>query len=198
MCLSGKIPLTWPIPSRSGFTIERFGGRISSSITADWYGGKLLITGWAGKPTKDMARDHGVEADVHLTGYLPRPGLHWWLGCADLFFLPFHDKPYNVGRWQNKIGDYMSLGRPTVINPVDDIKSLFVKYDIGLLAMWEPADLAENIIYLLENPEVAHRVGENIRQAALNYYWRILIRRLEEFYDKVLSLGVHDTGRPCC
>ena len=40
----------------------------------------------------------------------------------------------------------MSLGRPTVSNPVGDIKALFEKYDIGCLTMWEPADLAENII----------------------------------------------------
>ena len=92
----------------------------------------------------------------------------------------------------------MSLGRPTVSNPVGDIKSLFEKYDIGRLAMWEPADLAENIIYLLENPKVAHRLGENARQAALDYDWRVLIRRLEEFYDEVLNPGVHDAGRLCC
>jgi len=159
---------------------------------------KLLITGGTGKSIKDMARDHGVEANVHLTGWLPRPDLPWWLGSADLFLLPFPDKVYNRGRWPNKIGEYMSLGRPTVSNPVGDIKSLFEKYDIGRLAIWEPADLAENIIYLLENPEVAHRLGENARQAALEYDWRVLIRRLEEFYDKVLSLNVHDTGRPCC
>jgi glycosyltransferase involved in cell wall biosynthesis len=66
------------------------------------------------------------------------------------------------------------------------------------MAMWEPADLAENIIYLLENPEVENRLEENARQAALDYDCRVLIRRFEEFYDKVLSLDVDDTGRPCC
>ncbi|MCG2766800.1 MAG: glycosyltransferase family 4 protein [Anaerolineae bacterium] len=148
---------------------------------------KLIITGKAGGSVLDLARAHGVEANVHLTGFLPMEELPWYLGCADLFLLPFPDMIYNVGRWPNKIGDYLSIGRPTVSNPVGDVKVLFESQEVGLLA-GDAADFAQKIVFLIENPDVANRLGENARQVAVTTYdWRILIRRLEEFYYGVLD-----------
>jgi len=114
--------------------------------------------------------------------------LSTYLSCADLFILPFPNKIYNVGRWPNKIGEYISLGRPTISNPVGDIKKLFETYNIGLLANWDPDDFADKIIYLIENPSIANQLGENARQVAVHRYnWSILINRLEEFYYNILE-----------
>jgi glycosyltransferase involved in cell wall biosynthesis len=149
---------------------------------------KLIMTGKVGKPALDLARQHGVERNIHLTGFLPFEDVPWYLGCADVFVLPFPDNVRNVGRWPNKIGDYMSLGRPTVSNPVGDVKSLFEENEIGLLADWDPGDFAEKILYLIEEPGVADRLGKNARRVAVaKYDWQILIGRLEDFYQKVLE-----------
>lgn len=159
-------------------------------IVADTYPAvKLIITGKAGKSVMDLVRAYGVKDNVHLTGFLPLEELPWYLGCADLFVLPFPDKVYNVGRWPNKITDYMSLGRPTVSNPVGDIKVLFENHDIGLLAAWDPADFAQKIMYLIENPDIANQLGQNARQVAVTRYdWKVLMGRLEEFYYRVLEM----------
>ena len=85
------------------------------------------------------------------------------------------------------------MGRPTVSNPVGDIKTLFEKHRIGLLAAWDPADFAQKIVDLLRNQDVARQLGENARRVAVTEYdWRILIGRLEEFYQKVLDMTVRD------
>jgi glycosyltransferase involved in cell wall biosynthesis len=157
---------------------------------------KLMITGDAGTPVRNLAKKHGVENNVLLTGYLPLADLPWWLGCCDLFVLPFPKKPYNVGRWPNKIGDYACLGRPTVSNPVGDIKTLFERHDIGVLTECNSDGFTEKIIHLLENPHETRRLGENARQLAQSEYaWRNLIGRLEDFYHKVLDL---ETQSPRC
>ncbi|MBK6792989.1 MAG: glycosyltransferase family 4 protein [Anaerolineales bacterium] len=150
---------------------------------------KLIITGKPSNAVVELVRTYGVESNVHLTGYLQDEELPWALSCADLFVLPLADKVYNVGRWPNKICDYMSLGRPTVSNPVGDIKGLFEDHKIGVLASWDPVDFSEKILYLLKNPEIAFRLGDNARDAAVTVYdWKLLVCRLEEFYATLLNV----------
>jgi len=158
------------------------------SIVAERYPAvKIIITGKPAKSIIELSKAHGVAGNIHLTGFLPYKELPWVLGCADLFVLPFPDKVYNVGRWPNKVCDYMSLGRPTVSNPVGDIKTLFESYEIGLLAHWDPADFAKKIITLIEHPEIAGKLGDNARDLAITVYdWKLLIRKLEEFYYLLL------------
>jgi glycosyltransferase involved in cell wall biosynthesis len=158
---------------------------------------KLIITGKANESILMLANASSVKGNIHLTGFLPYKELPWHLGSADIFMLPFADTVYNLGRWPNKVCDYMSLGRPTVSNPVGDIKTLFEKHQIGLLARWDPKDFAEKIIYLIEHPDVAKKLGDNARKLAVEEYdWRIIIRRLEEFYLKILSESQEDHDRP--
>jgi glycosyltransferase involved in cell wall biosynthesis len=150
---------------------------------------KLMITGKAGKGILYLAEKYNVVENILLTGYLPLEDLPWYLGCADLFVLPFPKKIYNMGRWPNKIMDYMCLERPTVTNSVGDIKILFENHDVGVLADWDAKDFAQKIMFLLENPDYAQELGKNARQVAVTKYnWKVLIRRLEIYYYKVLDM----------
>jgi glycosyltransferase involved in cell wall biosynthesis len=149
---------------------------------------KLIITGKPSRSVVEQARLYGVENYIHLTGLLKDEDLPWYLGCADLFVLPLANKLYNIGRWPNKICDYMSLGRPIVSNAVGDIKQLFEEYQIGLLSGWSPLEFASQIGYLIGHPEMAAKLGINARNTAVHVYdWKILIRRLEQFYFKMVS-----------
>jgi glycosyltransferase involved in cell wall biosynthesis len=149
---------------------------------------KLIITGKAEKSVLDLVKAHDMESNLHLTGFLPIEELPWYLGCADLFILPFPEKVYNVGRWPGKMGEYMSLGRPTISNPVGDVKLLFENQGVGLLAGWNPVDFAQKIIYLIENPGVADQLGKRARQVAMaEYDWELVTDRLEQFYYRVLD-----------
>jgi glycosyltransferase involved in cell wall biosynthesis len=131
-----------------------------------------------------------VEENLILTGFLPFEELPWYLGCADLFVMPFPEKIYNIGRWPSKISDYMSVGRPTITNPVGDIKSLFEKHSIGLFAKWDPQDFAQKISFLFEHPELARELGENARKVAVvEYDWKVLIGKLEGFFLQVIDMS---------
>jgi glycosyltransferase involved in cell wall biosynthesis len=65
---------------------------------------KLIITGRAGKSVKKIAKKYGVQSNILLTGFLPVSELSWYLGCADVFVLPFPNLIYNLGRWPNIFG----------------------------------------------------------------------------------------------
>jgi len=149
---------------------------------------KLLMTGHVKESVLDLARTHDVEDHLHLAGFLPFEDLPWYLGCADVFILPFPDTIYNRGRWPNKIGDYISIGRPTISNPYGDIKNFFDEYQVGLLADCDPQDFARKIIKVLENPSLASQFGKNARWVAeTKLSWQILIKRLEDFYFQILD-----------
>lgn len=160
---------------------------------------KLLITGIPSASIRNLIDQHSVEKNVLLTGYLQDDELPWVLGCADIFLLPMANKIYNAGRWPNKLCDYMCLGRPTIANPVGDIKQVFEAYNIGLLADWDPEDFAQKIIFLLEHPDLSAALGKNARNTAETVYdWRWLIQKLEKYYFMVLEDSkemMHVAGR---
>lgn len=150
---------------------------------------KLIVTGKAHPGIHQLAHQFGVAENVCFVGYVSFDDLPWYLGCADIFLLPMADLPHNRGRWPNKVGEYMSLGRPTVANPVGDITTLFETHQIGLLAKWDPNDFADKIITLLNQTEFSAELGRNARCTAENEYdWRILVEKLENFYIRILQL----------
>jgi len=169
--------------------------RVLSLVARKFPTAKLLITGRTGNRVVEAARAHNVADRLHLTGFLPLRDLSWFMGAVNLFVLPFPPKIYNIGRWPNKVGDYMCVGRPVVSNPVGDIKPLFEENDIGLLARWDTEDIAEKVIRLIENPAEADRLGRNAREVAeAKLDWGVLTRTLENFYYSILDRAKGSSG----
>lgn len=150
---------------------------------------KLMITGKIGRHVLDQAEEFGIRQNLYLTGFVPFEELEWYMGCADVFVLPFPKTVYNAGRWPNKLGDYLCAGRPTISNPVGDVKTFFENNEIGLLADFDQNDFYAKIIYIIENPELALRYGENARKVAEDVLdWKIKVKELEDFYYRVINL----------
>ncbi len=149
---------------------------------------RLILTGLVRPEVLAAAQVCGVAERLILPGFLPVEQLSWCLGCADVFLLPFPETIYNVGRWPNKLGLYLALGRPVVANAVGDIRPLFVEQNIGLAAAYTAPDFAAKIIALLENPPLAAQMGATAQQlAATRYNWKTLIVELEMFYQRILQ-----------
>lgn len=154
---------------------------------------KMFITGKVKPSVHQLIAQHGVENRIIYTGFLSAEEYPVYLGCADLFLLPMADRPYNHGRWPNKMGDYLFIGRPTIANPIGDIKPLFDTHRVGLLAEWSAEDFASKIIYLLDNPAISEKMGRCARDVAEKKFdWSILAKNLEAFYFKILEQKVSD------
>lgn len=152
----------------------------------------LFITGKTENHVQNQAAKFGISENLYLTGFVPLEELSWYMGCADIFILPFPDTIYNVGRWPNKLGDYLCVGRPIITNPVGDIKTLFQNYEIGLFADYCEEDFCNKMIYLIEHPEISSRFGENARKIAVNLLdWNIKVKDLENFYYQILNQNTH-------
>lgn len=150
---------------------------------------KLMLTGKTSDRVTELGRSYGVEDQLIVTGFLADEDLPWYMGCADVFVLPFPETTYNVGRWPNKLGDYMALGRPTVANPVGDVLPFFEKHEVGLLADCSVEDFTKKVLNLLDDDELRDRLGRNARKVAEEYEYPKLVIKLEEFYLRTLGLG---------
>ena len=149
---------------------------------------KLIITGKTKAEVRQLVKKYRLENKVLFVGFVSQEDYPWVLGCADVFLLPMADRPYNHGRWPNKMSDYLCFGRPTVSNPIGDIKTLFEKYPVGLLADYNAADFAAKVIYLLDHPDLCNQLGQTARWVAENEFnWHTLGDRLEEFYYEVIN-----------
>jgi len=148
----------------------------------------LLLVGRKSKRARRLARQLGVADGVVETGPQPYPQIPLYLACADVLLLPFVCKIANVGRWPNKVGDYMAAGRPIVTNPTGEMKYLFEEEEIGLLAEDTPEDFAVAIAKLLDDPERAEAYGRRARQVAEDKYaWERLTPQLEAIYEWVIK-----------
>lgn len=148
----------------------------------------LLITGKPKSAVREMADRLQLNDRIIFTGFLPLEDYPIYLGACDLFLLPMADRPYNLGRWPNKMGDYLAIARPTVTNPIGDIGTLFQKHKVGLTAPWNPEIFADQIIYLLEHEDEAQEMGNTARWVAENEYsWSGHGEKLEDFYRLILE-----------
>ncbi len=150
----------------------------------------LLLVGPTRQQAARMVSSPGALEGVVALGPVPYNELARRLAAADLFLMPYADKVSNVGRWPNKVGDYMCVGRPTVSNPVGEVARLFNRHEIGVLAPPHAGAMAEALLDLLRDPERAARLGAQARRTAeIEYAWDKLIVRLEEWYRHILGAG---------
>jgi glycosyltransferase involved in cell wall biosynthesis len=149
---------------------------------------RLILLGKSSPMTRRIAREEGTEAGILEYGIVPYEKIPDYMGCADIFLLPFARKQANIGRWPNKVGDYMAMGRPMVSSPVGEMEHLFNQEPIGRLARDTTEDFAEAAWELLQDTESCRKMGQAARAAAeQRYSWEYLAAGLEKFYAKVMA-----------
>ncbi len=117
-------------------------------------------------------------------GVVSREMLVWYLAAADIMLLPFAKKEINLGKFPNKLGDYLASGRPIVANPTGEVKKILEKEEIGVLVPEKPSLFAKGISDLLDNPKVMDKLGQNARKVGLKLSWKSVAKQLESFYIK--------------
>jgi glycosyltransferase involved in cell wall biosynthesis len=115
-------------------------------------------------------------------GSAPYDRLSSELGRATLLVIPTPAHPYWDSVAPIKLYDGMAVGRPTVTTPRTEIVREIEEVEAGLVADGEsPGELAVPMIRLLNDQELARRLGANARQAAeTRFDWRLISGRLAD------------------
>lgn len=129
-----------------------------------------------------QARQLGVEADTIFTGFCP--DMPFILSLLDIKVLPslWEGVPFTVY-------EAMAMGKPIVSTNVDGLKEVLEDGRNALMVPpKEPSLLAEKILFLLENEEVARSLGEQAREDSKRYHINLTVRKFEELYSQMYAL----------
>ncbi len=144
---------------------------------------RVLVTG-RNMPKLRKALAEGKLLDrVHLMGFVAQDEYPEHLAACDLLAMPFPETNYNIGRWPNKFGEYLTVGRPVVFNPNGDLAEFAEGEVPGIACDYTPQAFADAFETLYRDPDMRARAGETARRIACRaFVWDEVIDRLEALY----------------
>ena len=159
-----------------------------SKVAAIYPDVSLTLVGNVREDIGAIAAGTDPRPSITMTGYLPYREMYDTLRMGSIGLLVFQPDYYNayIGL-PNKLFDYMLCGLPVVASDFPEIRK--VVSDAGCGVLVDPTDpnaIAEAIVYLLEHPDAARRMGENGRKAVLERYnWGEMEKRLLAMYRAI-------------
>ena len=156
---------------------------------------RLLILGEGEKDRlKAVAADIGVRDRVDFLGSVAHHELPYFYSAADVCVMPSYSESFGL------VGlEAQASGRPVVGSDVSGLRSVIRDQVSGyLIAGHDPAEYAERIGRLLEDPELAQQMGRRGRLLAQRYSWTRTADRLRELFEDVAEraqIRVHATAR---
>ncbi len=134
---------------------------------------------------KDLAHKLGIAEYINFTGFIPNEQLPKYLKSADIYVsTSLSDAGLAVST-----AEAMACGLPVVITDGADNRE-WVKDGINgfIIPKKSPGVLAERVVYLLKNPELRRKIGENNRHIIVNRYnYYSEMEKLEQIYAELLK-----------
>ena len=148
----------------------------------------VIGDGPALKPTIALAERSGVIDYMTFAGRVPDRDVLQMLCTADVCVNPDRVNEMNDKSTMNKIMEYMAMGKPIV--QFDVTEGRFSALDASLYAKPnDPADFADKILELLDDPERRKAMGEFGRKRARTVLsWEQEAPRLLQAYASILPL----------
>ncbi len=128
-----------------------------------------------------LAIPAGLTDKVRLTGFVE--DLRPWVQRAGVYVLPLR-----VGSGTRlKLLEAMAMAKPVVSTPVG-CEGVAVTHERELLMAEHPAEMANAIVRLMQEPDLALRLGERARRKVMEMYdWRVIGERLLTVYRGLLE-----------
>lgn len=106
----------------------------------------------------------GISDRVDFTGQLPQVEALKLVRQASVCVSPFMKTPVLRVASPTKLVEYMALGKATVANEHPEHSMIAMQSKALVICEWSAADFAAHIVYLLDRPEEAGRMGALGRQ----------------------------------
>jgi len=139
---------------------------------------------------KKLAKARGLEERVHFLGKVSHEELPAYYASCDVFVLPSVSRLEAFGL---VIVEAMASGKPVVVSDIPGVNEVVEEGKDGLLCKpMDAEDLAKKIKMLLEDRELARKMGENGRKKVLEKYdWKKVAMSVEKVYSEVLERARH-------
>ena len=151
----------------------------------------LVLAGSISQQYKEIIENMPEYSCVDYRGILNRPQVMELLAESNIGLAT----ELNVGQYfiadilSTKINEYMAMGLPVIMSDYSYNKIVESKYHLGICVDPENVDeIASAILYLLDNPEEARKMGENGRRAVKEEFnWSIEEKKLLALYEDILK-----------
>jgi teichuronic acid biosynthesis glycosyltransferase TuaC len=134
------------------------------------------------KNLENLVKDLKLEDKVEFRGQLPNPKALEEMAKGDLFSLPSYEEGFGVVYLEA-----MALGLPTIGVLGEGIEDVITDGENGLLV--RPRDvehLAQTLLKVLTNPDLAARLGKAGRETVLNNFtWERVAQKITEIYEEL-------------
>lgn len=143
---------------------------------------------------KSLVKSLGLQDCVKLFGQVPHkqvPGLMKGLDVAISYF-PGEDFIFDQVRVPYKVLEYFAAGVPMVLTDQECHRTLVHDRQDAYLVKPTVDSLADGLLALCQNEAHRKSLGQNARQAAEQFSFPVLARKLEAIYEAAL----HDIVRP--
>ncbi len=149
---------------------------------------KFVISGKGFKKNEEnlrkLAQKLKIEKHVTFLGYVPDEKLPDLYAASDIFVLPalYENFPFAILEAQ-------STGLPVISTKVGGIPEFLEENENGFLVeSGDPEQLAQKIIVLLQNPELAEELGRcGRRRVEEKVAWPLITGQVVDLYRKVLN-----------
>ncbi len=155
-------------------------------IIKEKFGDVLLITCGAGllgyAYQEYISKD--IKDNIYSAGLVSGEEKPNYYASCDIFCAP------SIGHESFGIVllEAMASGKPVVASDISGYRTILENGKQGFLAeRRSPEDIADKIIKLLDNKELARKMGEQGRQQALNYSWEQITKKVEAYYTELLE-----------
>ena len=131
---------------------------------------------------KKLSEEIGVQKYVRFTGYVDEEKPFYYR-AADVFVLPSYEEMFPI-----VLLEASASGLPMIVSDLDTLKCIVEEgYNGFFTKRGDENDLAETIIYLLENEEVRERMGKNARKKVEDYSWEKIAEETEKAYSDIIG-----------
>ncbi|MCA1761639.1 MAG: glycosyltransferase [Flavobacteriales bacterium] len=149
---------------------------------------KLIIAGNIIKGDKNYVEKTVLGKSTEHIPWIELSELGKHIVGMDACISPIEKNPQHESGVANKVFQYMFFSKPLLVSNCEPQKRLVESVECGLSYDHESAEeLAEKIIWLMDNPDKAKEMGENGRKAILNTYnTDVYGKKIIDLYESVL------------
>jgi glycosyltransferase involved in cell wall biosynthesis len=130
----------------------------------------------------------GIEDKVIFTGPQPPETIPNFIAAADICVNPM---PYTLTCRAGspiKVFEYMAVAKPVVATALDSVEGVIIDGETGVIAKPDAENIAEKILWLVENPSIRDKIGRNAREKVVaEYEWEKLGDRLINAYRQAIE-----------
>ena len=136
----------------------------------------------------EMARIYGLSRELGLEGFVtflgpqPQDILPYYYSAAQMVVVPSRYESFGMVALEA-----MACGAPVIASDVGGLSTLVRDGRTGFLVPdSDPEALAEKLLALMRNPELARRMGAHGVATADAYSWSAVAEGIEQIYDELL------------